>query len=90
MISTTDKEAIITCARKFHATSVYLFGSSLDETVTSHDIDIGVRGVQPRFFFKLYAELIKQLSKPVDVIDLSDEDVLFNKLVVAKGVNLLA
>ncbi|MDI6641475.1 MAG: hypothetical protein QME68_04090 [Elusimicrobiota bacterium] len=46
----------------------------------SDDIDIGVRGISPRLFFKFYAELFKHLSKHVDLADISKKS-LFNELV---------
>lgn len=88
MISENDRKTIIGCARKFKVGSVFLFGSSLDKSAQARDIDIGIKGIAPGNFFKFYAELIKNLSKPVDVVDLSGES-LFNKLVEKKGVNIL-
>lgn len=88
MISENDRETIIGCARKFKVGSVFLFGSSLDKSAQARDIDIGIKGINPRDFFKFYGELIKNLSKPVDVVDLSGESP-FNKLVEEKGMNIL-
>jgi predicted nucleotidyltransferase len=84
MISETDKELIVKCAKKYNASSIILFGSSLREEQKSNDIDIGVKGIAPHLFFKFYAELFKHLSKPVDLVDLSRKS-LFNDLIEDTG-----
>lgn len=85
MISETDKELIVKCAKKYNVSSVVLFGSSLKEERTANDFDIGVKGIAPNLFFKFYAELFKHLSKPVDLVDLSRKS-LFNDLIEDTGV----
>lgn len=87
MLAQTDREIILRCAAKFHASSVVLFGSSLRDDSEAHDIDLGVKGVDPRQFFKFYAELFKQLSKPVDLVDLSRRTA-FNDLIEETGVRI--
>ena len=47
MISETDKELIVKCAKKYNVSSVVLFGSSLKEEQTANDFDIGVKGIRP-------------------------------------------
>ncbi len=73
MISDSEKAIILRCAEKYNVTSVYLFGSALQPDLEYHDIDIGVKGLRPGLFFKFYGELIMQLPKPVDLVDLSEE-----------------
>ena len=85
MISETDKELIVKCAKKYNVSSVVLFGSSLKEERTANDFDIGVKGIAPNLFFKFYAELFKHLSKPVDLVDLSRKS-LFNDLIEDTGI----
>lgn len=84
MIAENDKEIIIKYAKKYNVSSVILFGSSTRKDRESNDIDIGVKGIEPRLFFKFYAELFKNLSKPVDLVDLSRKS-LFNELVEETG-----
>lgn len=84
MISKKDKVLIIKLAKKYRVASLFLFGSSIDQSKEANDIDIGVKGIEPRLFFKFYAELFKQLSKPVDLVDLSKKS-LFNDLVEESG-----
>ena len=86
MISERDREIIVQCARKYGVSSIHLFGSSLYEE-DANDIDIGVKGISPKIFFKFYGELLRSLSKSIDVIDLS-EDSLFAQVVEKKGVKI--
>ncbi|MEW6618220.1 MAG: hypothetical protein AB1422_02525 [bacterium] len=87
MITEKDKEIILQCAKKYNVSSIILFGSSIKKDYESNDIDIGVKGIEPRLFFKFYAELFKYLSKPVDLVDLSQKS-LFNNLVEEMGVRV--
>ncbi|OFW15290.1 MAG: hypothetical protein A3H27_07500 [Acidobacteria bacterium RIFCSPLOWO2_02_FULL_59_13] len=87
MISEADKKVIRECAAKYRVSSIYLFGSALRPDVEPHDLDIGVRGVRPELFFHFYGELIRQLSKPVDVVDLSKNS-SFTELVEEEGVRI--
>lgn len=87
MITENEKSIILRCARKYKVSSLFLFGSSIEKEKDNNDIDIGVRGIDPKSFFKFYAELIKNLSKSVDLIDLSQKS-LFNNLVEETGVKI--
>lgn len=86
MISVNDKNIILTTAKKYKLEKVILFGSSKERT-DARDIDIGVRGIAPELFFNFCWELYRDLSKPVDVVDLS-KDCLFNKLIEKEGLVL--
>ena len=87
MITERDKDIILQCARKYNVSYIVLFGSSAIKNLKANDIDIGVKGIEPRLFFKFYAELFKHLSKPVDLIDLSRKS-LFNQLVEEDGIKI--
>lgn len=87
MISESDREIIMRCAKKYKASTIYLFGSSLDRNSESNDIDLAVKGISPRMFFKFYGELLRNLSKPVDIVDLSKKS-LFNQIIEEKGVKI--
>ena len=87
MITEEDKDTIIRCAKRYNVESVILFGSSTRDDIESNDIDIGVKGIEPRLFFKFYAELFRRLPKPVDLVDLSKKS-LFNDLVEETGVRI--
>lgn len=88
MISEKDKEIIIKYSKKYNASSVILFGSLTRNDRESNDIDIGVKGIEPGLFFDFYAELYKNLSKPVDLIDLSKKS-LFSNLIEKRGIKNL-
>ncbi|MBU4265906.1 MAG: hypothetical protein L6243_00385 [Candidatus Altiarchaeales archaeon] len=87
MLTEEDKNIIVKCAKEYNASSLFLFGSSIEKGAEANDIDIGVKGVPPRSFFKFYAELIKNLPKNVDLVDLSRKS-LFNDLVEKNGVKI--
>ena len=87
MISEMDKQIITRCAEKYKVSSIYLFGSSLDERSEPNDIDLAVKGIRPKVFFKFYGELMRNLSKPVDLVDLSRKS-LFNQIIEEKGVKI--
>ena len=87
MISEQDKAVIVEIARRFGVAEVLLFGSSAVPNRPSDDIDIAVAGIMPQKFFSFYGELLFNLSKPVDLIDLS-KDTKFNRLVRREGIRL--
>ncbi|MFX1298114.1 MAG: nucleotidyltransferase family protein [Promethearchaeota archaeon] len=87
MIRDREREIIIRCARKYKVSKVYLFGSAVDNS-EYNDIDLAVEGIEPESFFKFYGELIRKLTKPVDLIDLSEKS-LFNQIIAKRGVKIL-
>ncbi|MFA5863299.1 MAG: nucleotidyltransferase domain-containing protein [Phycisphaerae bacterium] len=89
MISEKDKSRIVGLAKKYNVSQILLFGSNVDFGHEGRDIDLAVEGVRPKDFFKFYGELIKNLSKPVDLIDLSQKS-LFNDLVAENGMKIYA
>lgn len=84
MISESEIKIIQQYAKKYKVSTIVLFGSSIEKDKEANDIDLGVKGIHPRLFFKFYAELFKHLSKPVHLIDLSKKS-LFNDLVEETG-----
>lgn len=84
MINKKEKEIIIKCAKKYKVSSIYLFGSSLNKDSEYNDIDLAIKGIKPEVFFKFYGELLRNLSKPVDLVDLSKKS-LFNQIIEEKG-----
>ena len=71
MIDEKDKRIIQDLSKKYRVKRVLLFGSSLDQNRISNDIDIAVEGIAPKEFFKYYGDLLLQLSKPIDIVDLA-------------------
>lgn len=89
MISVNNRDIIQGIARKYNVTRVVLFGSSLSDSVESHDIDIAVEGLADRDYFSFYGELLQHLSKPVDVVDLSKKS-KFVDMIEKEGILLNA
>jgi predicted nucleotidyltransferase len=87
MLTEYEKDIILRCAKKYSVSYILLFGSSIEKGRGANDIDLGVKGIDKRLFFKFYAELIKHLSKPVDLVDLSQKS-LFNDIVEETGVRI--
>lgn len=86
MISEKDKSTIISIADQFKVKRVLLFGSNISSGEReSKDIDLAVEGVRPKDFFKFYGELIFNLNKPVDLVDLSIDN-KFNRLIRQEGI----
>jgi predicted nucleotidyltransferase len=87
MIAQEDRDTIIRLAREYHVSRVILFGSSVTEGREPHDIDLGVKGIDPLLFFRFYGELLMHLSKPVDLVDLAYRS-LFTELIERDGIVL--
>ena len=87
MLTEQDKVAIIETASQYGAHRVLLFGSSMESHQEGKDIDIAVEGIPPGDFFKFYGDLILKVSKPLDVVDLS-QDNLFTQIVWQEGIIL--
>lgn len=84
MLTKKEQNIIRQCAKKYNASSVFLFGSSIART-TPRDIDLAVKGVSPRSFFGFYADLFKYLPRPVDLVDLDEMDSYFMKRILEGG-----
>jgi predicted nucleotidyltransferase len=89
MISDKDKKSIENIARKYHASNVVLFGSSISETAESRDIDIAVEVIPDKEFLFMPDYRLRIVSKPVDVVDLSRKT-KFIDLVIKEGISLYA
>ena len=87
MIAEADREVITQVAREFKVGKVVLFGSSLTEGREPNDIDLGVKGIEPRLFFRFYGELLMRLAKHVDLVDLGHRS-RFTEMVERDGIVL--
>lgn len=87
MLKDTELKIIRDVSQKYHVRRVLLFGSSLDADNDARDIDIAVEGASPEIFFEYCGDLMMQLSRPVDVVDLSTTS-KFNELILRDGVAL--
>lgn len=70
MLSGRDRATITVLARRYGAAGVWLFGSSAAGRKRGRDLDLGVEGVAPARFFQFVGDLMRSLSKPVDVVAL--------------------
>jgi predicted nucleotidyltransferase len=60
---------------------IYLFGSMVTGKIHKNsDIDIGISGLPPQNFFKVYARLDKELSNKVDLVDFDFQKDFYNLL----------
>jgi CO dehydrogenase/acetyl-CoA synthase delta subunit len=87
MIPDADKRIIVECAKKYSASRVLLHRSSSDEGDVEDGIVVGVDGIHPPAFFQFEAELARELSVPVDVVDLSTKS-SFTKVIEENGVKI--
>ena len=85
MVNIQDRQAIQELAAKYGVKRVFLFGSAARRDVGYRDIDLAIDGIRPRDFFSFYGELLRRLSLPVDLIDLSRSS-RFTRMIREEGV----
>ncbi|MEN8262316.1 MAG: nucleotidyltransferase domain-containing protein [Nitrospirota bacterium] len=86
MIPWEDLEKAISIAKKYSVGRMYLIGSALHkESEEVNDYDFAVLDVPPENFFKFYGEIMRELSKSVDIIDLSGKMTKFKNIVMEEG-----
>jgi predicted nucleotidyltransferase len=58
--------------------SIYLFGSLVTGKIHDHsDIDIGIKGLPPQKYFRVYSQLYGSLSNEIDLVDFDLNDELY-------------
>ena len=61
--------------KQYGAQKVYLFGSTAKDTIhEDSDIDMAVEGLPPEVFFKAMGEVHSILGRPVDLIDMDEQN----------------
>jgi len=61
--------------------SIYLFGSLVTGKIHKNsDIDIGIKGLPPEKFIRVYAKLGNNVSNTVDLVDFDENDKFYNLL----------
>jgi predicted nucleotidyltransferase len=61
--------------------SIFLFGSMVTGNIHQNsDIDIGIMGLPPRNFFKVYSHLDSSLSNKVDLVDFDENKEFYSLL----------
>ncbi len=62
-------------------TEIYLFGSQATGKANSNsDVDLGVKGLPPKLFFRMHSDLEEVLKMPVDLVDFDHQTDFFNLL----------
>jgi predicted nucleotidyltransferase len=87
MTSLGLRETIANIAKDFPLSTVWLFGSAVEDADTAADIDLAVEGLAPEKFFQFYGQLFMELSKPVDLVDLSQNPPI-SAIIREKGVRI--
>ena len=86
MIPKDELDKAIGIARKYQVGELYLIGSALyKEPEEVRDYDFAVRDVPAGYFFKFYGELLRTMSKNVDLIDLSGKMTKLKDIIVKEG-----
>lgn len=80
-----ELEKIITISKEYGAEMVLLFGSCVKDVESAQDIDIAVRGIKPREFFRYYGKISMAVEDEVDLIDLDDIRKHFYERILSKG-----
>jgi predicted nucleotidyltransferase len=76
-----DIEIATNLLKKEGCRSIYLFGSLVTgKTHDDSDIDIGIKGLSPEKFFRVYAKLDDNLSNDVDLVDFDENNKFYNLL----------
>jgi len=80
-----DIEKAAEILKKHGCSEVFIFGSLVKGRFNDNsDIDIAVRGLKDEDYFKVLAELGRDLLCEVDLIDLDDEENRFAQFVLNK------
>ena len=86
MIPKDEPDKAVGIAKKYRVGELYLIGSALyKEPEDVRDYDFAVRDVPVGRFFKFYGELLRVMSKNVDLIDLSGKMTKFKNIIVKEG-----
>ena len=80
-----DIEKAIEILKDKGCVEIYIFGSIVNGNFNDKsDIDIAIKGLQSEKFFAVLGELLMNLNREVDLIDLDEEDNSFVKYLLSK------
>lgn len=86
MIADAELKKAVAIAKKYGVGELYIVGSALHGAMEeARDYDFAVRDVPPGEFFRFYGELTREMSKTVDLIDLSGKKTKFQDIVLREG-----
>ena len=81
-----DIEKATIILKNYGCSEIYIFGSLANEKYNEKsDIDIAIRGLKEELFFRVFAELRKELESEIDLIDLDDKSNRFSQFILTKG-----
>ncbi|MBQ4237324.1 MAG: nucleotidyltransferase domain-containing protein [Treponema sp.] len=62
-------------------TEIYLFGSqATGKAHATSDVDLGVKGLPGKLFFRMHSDLEEVLKMPVDLVDFDYQSIFFDLL----------
>jgi predicted nucleotidyltransferase len=86
MMPKQEIDKAIEIARKYGVGELYLIGSAVHKQPDeARDYDLAVRDVPSGTFFRFYGELMRSLSKTVDLVDLSGKRTKFKDIVLEEA-----
>ena len=86
MIPKEELDKAIEIAKKYDIGKMYLVGSSLHKEQSEvKDYDFAVLDVPPGKLFFFHGELLRSLSKNVDLIDLSGKETKLKSIILREG-----
>ena len=86
MIAKDELDKAVEAAKKYGAGKLYLIGSSLrEDPAEAKDYDFAVSGLPAGKFFRFYGELLRVMSKNVDLIDLSGKRTRLKDVIIREG-----
>ena len=78
-----DIEKATEILKKYGCSEIYIFGSIVNGRFDENsDIDIAVRGLEPKIYFKVLAEIERFVFCEIDLIDLDDEKDRFAQFIL--------
>jgi len=85
-----DIEKAVEILKNRGCTEVYLFGSLADGNYHENsDIDLGVKGLAGRIYFKTWAEIDRAVNTEIDLVDFDGDDNDFAKFIFQEESELI-
>ena len=76
-----DIDIAVEILRNEGCIAIYLFGSLVTGNIhEKSDIDIGIMGLPPRKFFRVYAKLDDKVNNNIDLVDFDTQDKFYELL----------
>ncbi|MCL2063369.1 MAG: nucleotidyltransferase domain-containing protein [Candidatus Cloacimonetes bacterium] len=76
-----DIEVAVDFLKSEGCEAVYLFGSLLTGNIHERsDIDLGIKGLPPKKFFRVYAKLDDRVINEIDLVDFDEQSKFYDLL----------